>query len=848
MPTEGIIGGKLRITKGRSNLDLLLGSIIVVLFIGLSWIRLPAFEAMERFIYDAEMRSLRSNNRSDSQIAIIEIDEKSTERLGEWPWPRYIIAELLVKLDSEAGRIIGLNLPFVKKEANLGLKEVKGFSEKAQAYPAAKGGVAYKKWVLENLSEITAKLDGDRKLVKAVEENGKVILPAFSHQGRLEGGGSLEHVTPALHDGYLTQQDVPAWMKQRFLSKELFLPFNDLTQAALGLGVADPSRAGSAAGWSYPMFINYRGMFIPSFPLRIAIAYLNQKPEQVRVESSRIRLKNTAIPLSDGEMLVRYRNGGLFNRYSFIDVFEKEATASALTEKIVLIGFGATEESGIDTPISPAMSEIEWSAHVLENALTGRAIVRPPLMGYFEALAILLLGLIGSYFAPRMGILGRTSLLGGLILLVLICGFTMFLQLDLWFKTTYVVCCLVTVYLVVSVKPLFTSAAATGGATEAIRLLGLDHQARGRLDLAFDQFRKLPLNDQTKNLIYKLGLEYENEDMTDKALSAYEHINEGEGYRDLDLRIQRLKSSVKSSEVEDYGSVAEPRPLEGSSDETRLTVGRYQILEELGKGSMGLVYKALDPKINRLLAIKTIRFSDEFDDDVIDEIKERFFREAEIAGRLSHPSIVTVYDVGEDRDLTYMAMELLEGEDLDKFINKESLLSFMKVLGVTAKVADALGFAHSCDVIHRDIKPANIMLLKEGGVKVTDFGIAKALSSSRTRTGVILGTPNYMSPEQIMGQKIDERSDIFSLGVLLFQLLTGELPFRGDNLSSLLYQITQVRHPSVREYNPKVPKACGQIIDRALAKKPEERFKNATDMAKVIRLLVAKIDQLRKKT
>jgi serine/threonine-protein kinase len=283
-------------------------------------------------------------------------------------------------------------------------------------------------------------------------------------------------------------------------------------------------------------------------------------------------------------------------------------------------------------------------------------------------------------------------------------------------------------------------------------------------------------------------------------------------------------------------------------DETRLSVGRYQILEELGKGSMGLVYRALDPKINRLLAIKTIRFSDEFDDDVIDEIKERFFREAEIAGRLSHPSIVTIYDVGEDRDLTYMAMELLQGEDLDKFINKEDLLPFMKVLDVTAKVADALGFAHSCDVIHRDIKPANIMLLKEGGVKVTDFGIAKALSSSRTRTGVILGTPNYMSPEQIMGQKIDARSDIFSLGVLLFQLLTGELPFRGDNLSSLLYQITQVRHPSVREYNPKVPKACGQIIDRALAKKPEERFKNASDMARVIRLLVAKIDQLRKKT
>jgi serine/threonine-protein kinase len=350
--------------------------------------------------------------------------------------------------------------------------------------------------------------------------------------------------------------------------------------------------------------------------------------------------------LSDGEILVRYGNDGIFTRHSFIDVIEEEASASVLTQKIVLIGFGASNESSIDTPISPAMSETEWSAHVLENALTGRAIVRPTLMGYFETLAILLLGLFASYFAPRMGVLGRTGLVGGLILLVLICGFYMFLQMDLWFKTTYIVCCLVTVYVAASAKQLFTNAG--GGSAEAIRQLGLDHQAQGRLDLAFDQFRKLPLHDRTKALIYKLGLEYETEGMTDKALSAYEHINEGEGYRDLDLRIQRLKSSAKSSEVEGYGSVAEPSPLEESSDETRLSVGRYQILEELGKGSMGLVYKALDPKINRLLAIKTIRFSDEFDDDVIDEIKERFFREAEIAGRLSHPSIGRPATLHED--------------------------------------------------------------------------------------------------------------------------------------------------------------------------------------------------------
>jgi serine/threonine-protein kinase len=262
---------------------------------------------------------------------------------------------------------------------------------------------------------------------------------------------------------------------------------------------------------------------------------------------------------------------------------------------------------------------------------------------------------------------------------------------------------------------------------------------------------------------------------------------------------------------------------------------------------MGLVYRALDPRLSRLLAIKTLRFSDEFDEDVVEEIKKRFLREAEIAGKLSHPSIVTIHDLGEDGDLTYMAMEFLEGVDLDKFVKRDSLLPLTRALQVVANVAEAVEFAHRANVIHRDIKPANIMLLKAGGIKVTDFGIAKAISSSRTKTGVILGTPNYMSPEQIMGHKIDPHSDIFSLGVLLFQLLTGELPFQGDNLSALLYEITQKKHPSVRDFNLRLPRACDQIIDKALAKNPNDRFNTAAEFARFVGLLCLKIEQAQRK-
>jgi serine/threonine-protein kinase len=259
---------------------------------------------------------------------------------------------------------------------------------------------------------------------------------------------------------------------------------------------------------------------------------------------------------------------------------------------------------------------------------------------------------------------------------------------------------------------------------------------------------------------------------------------------------------------------------------------------------MGIVYKAKDPRINRLLAIKTIRFADEFEEEKLADVKGRFLREAEIAGKLSHRSVVAIYDVGEDYDLTYMAMEFLEGENLQKHCRKGNLLPLRKILYIVGETASALNYAHSNGVIHRDVKPANIMLLKDGKIKVTDFGIAKAVSSSETKSGVILGTPNYMSPEQINGQKIDGRSDIFSLGVVFYELLTGQLPFHGKTLTNLFYQITQVKHPSPRSINPNVPKPCEQIIDKVLSKKPENRFQDADEFAKYLRLLINKLDEV----
>ena len=265
-------------------------------------------------------------------------------------------------------------------------------------------------------------------------------------------------------------------------------------------------------------------------------------------------------------------------------------------------------------------------------------------------------------------------------------------------------------------------------------------------------------------------------------------------------------------------------------------LGRYDLVRVLGKGAMGVVYLGKDPKISRVVAIKTMALSQEFDEDELVEVKERFFREAETAGRLNHPNIVTIYDAGEEHDLAYIAMEFLKGKDLAPYTKPDNLLPLDKVMDIVAKTAEALDYAHGQNVVHRDIKPANIMYeLDNGSVKVTDFGIARITDSSRTKTGMVLGTPSYMSPEQLAGKKVDGRSDLFSLGVMLYQLSTGHLPFTGDSMATLMYKITNEQHASVRAIKAALPQSLADIIDRMLEKDVEKRYSRGAEIVADLR-------------
>jgi serine/threonine protein kinase len=271
-------------------------------------------------------------------------------------------------------------------------------------------------------------------------------------------------------------------------------------------------------------------------------------------------------------------------------------------------------------------------------------------------------------------------------------------------------------------------------------------------------------------------------------------------------------------------------------------LGRYEIVRELGKGAMGIVYLAKDPLIGRLVALKTIRPSAHADDEDTREFQLRFQREAQAAGILNHPSIVTVHDIGQDEPsgMSFIAMEYVEGQNLKEVLAQGRPLSFEQAADICAQVAEGLDFAHAKGIVHRDVKPANIILLEGNRAKITDFGIAKITSgvANLTTTGQFLGTPNYMAPEQIKGTPVDGRSDIFSLGICLYECLTHRKPFGGDSLTSISYKIVHEPFPPLHEINPTIPAGFADVVTHCLEKDPAKRYQRGKDLANALRAVM----------
>jgi serine/threonine-protein kinase len=377
---------------------------------------------------------------------------------------------------------------------------------------------------------------------------------------------------------------------------------------------------------------------------------------------------------------------------------------------------------------------------------------------------------------------------------------------------------------------------------ESNRMLGLAFQGQGQLDIAFDKFRKVPMDNSLMEVMYNLGLDFERKRQFNKAESVFRYMSEyNPKFRDLEARLVQSKAMSETVILGGAGGRGNDSTMVlDKAGVSKPMLGRYEIEKELGKGAMGVVYLGKDPKIGRLVAIKTMALAQEFEADELAEVKRRFFAEAESAGRLNHPNIVTMYDAGEEHDLAYIAMEYLKGKDLTAYTKADNLLPLPKMMGIIARVAEALDYAHKQNVVHRDIKPGNIMYDPEtDSPKVADFGIARLTDSSKTKTGMVLGTPSYMSPEQLAGKKIDGGSDLFSLGVSLYQLACGTLPFRGDSMGQLMYRIANEAPTDILSIRPDLPPCLVEIINKSLAKLNEDRYANGAAMAEALRQCAA---------
>ena len=356
--------------------------------------------------------------------------------------------------------------------------------------------------------------------------------------------------------------------------------------------------------------------------------------------------------------------------------------------------------------------------------------------------------------------------------------------------------------------------------------------AEGELDRAWRFYRSIPPTSNLREELYELGATLERCNSYEQAADVFHRVAVVDPhFRDV---AQRMLAAARGGTPQFAKAEVRGAPLKA--------LGRYEILAVIGEGATGKVFLGRDPKINRLLAIKVIDLATEYESTELVDATDRFRREAETAGRLTHSNIVTVFDIGETDGLAYIAMEYLKGRHLSDFTKPDTLLPAALVLELAALTAEALHYAHSQNVVHRDIKPANIMYDSiSGTLKITDFGIARLIDVSRTSTGIVLGTPSFMSPEQLEGDNVNGHTDLFALGVSLYELLAGRLPFRGASMTKLMFVIANEPHPPMNAARPDLPKQLDTLLDVALAKNPADRFQTGAEMADALRAVAAQM-------
>ncbi|MDP3537094.1 MAG: serine/threonine-protein kinase [Azonexus sp.] len=808
-------------------------------------------QSLERKAYDMGVQA--SSHTPSDRVAVIAIDDQSIANLGRWPWSRELHARMTDLLAAAQVKVIGNTLFFSEPQLDPGYAYITKLIEIVNQ-PLAEGAVANpdNEKISALLAEAEIALNTDRKLAESYAKAGNILLPVLFELG--EARGRPDKALPEFVAKNRMAQVVegngfalPAMQMQ--------IPVEALGDKALALGHLNSSPDIDGGVRTEPLVVQYFDQFYPALSLMIAAKSLNLGPGDMQVRlGEEVRLGKLRIATDSATRMNTFFYKGAegrpaFQVDSFYDVLSGKIPASKYAGKIVLIGATAAGVGSPQvTPISPAMAPVLSLAHAVSSILQEHFFVTPTWGVWASLGAIVLVGLYIILALPHLG--AGLGAVATLVFLLALFGthFGLMLGAGMWIPLMGAVSLLVVGHLLLTTKRFLVTERGKEksdlDSAESNRMLGLAFQGQGQLDMAFDKFRKCPMDNGLMENMYNLALDYERKRQFNKAEAVFRSMAEfNPKFRDIQTRLSRAKQMSEtvmlaggrgqtnaSTMIVDDGQVEKPM------------LGRYQLEKELGKGAMGVVYLGRDPKINRVVAIKTMALAQEFDADELDDVKQRFFREAETAGRLNHPNIVTMYDAGEEHDLAYIAMEFLKGRDLVPQTKPAGLLPLPRVLSIIARVADALDYAHSQHVVHRDIKPANIMYEPESDqVKVTDFGIARITDSSRTKTGMVLGTPSYMSPEQLAGKKIDGRSDLFSLGVTLYQMCCGQLPFIGESLAQLMFKIANETPTDILTVAPALPPTVVAVINKAMNKNIDVRYQRGSEMAADLRACIAKL-------
>jgi serine/threonine-protein kinase len=812
-------------------------------------------QKLEWSLYDQGVRS--SSRDPGNKIAVIAIDDESIANIGRWPWPRDVLASMISKLSEGGAKVVSNTILLSEPQLDPGLKKI----NEALVFIDSSGLTSLNNQQLKELEGILHQgqldLDTDTKLADSIKESGNVVMSALFNMS-VQGFplGNLE-------------EDIPEYLKVNTLknlqgniesgspppAEAIFPPIELLGEQAAGIGHLNLEFFLDNSVRTELLAIDYYGNVFPSLALLTAAKSLNLGPDDIQVNRGEsVNLGRLTILTDPNARMYPFfyqseAGKSAFTEDSFYDVYQGKIPVEKYKDKIVLIGATAAGiGTQLKTPLDEAVQPAMFLAHTVASILNQDFFIVPEWSVFVEGrfgLAFLLVALYLILVLPKLNA-GLAAIIS-FVLFVLLLGLNQYLLVvnAMWVQLALPATLLFCGYLLLITKRFLVTERgkirSDEESAESNRMLGLSFQQQGQLDMALEKFRKCPLDDSMMDPFYNLALDFERKRQFNKATSIYEFMVKHDAkFKDIQSRMDKSKQLSETFMFGQAGAGGAGASLIiDSSGVEKPMLGRYEVEKELGKGAMGVVYLGKDPKINRTVAIKTMALAQEFEEDELEEVTSRFFREAETAGRLSHPNIVSIYDAGDEHDLAYIAMEFLKGKDLEAYTKKNNLLPILKVLELMALAADALGYAHKQNVVHRDIKPANIMYDPESGeFKITDFGIARITDSSKTKTGMVLGTPSYMSPEQLSGEKVGGSSDLFSLGVMLYQLLCGELPFKGDSMSSLMFMIASDPHRDIKTFRPELAKEAPctiQIINKALEKDPEKRFATGEIFANYLR-------------